>query len=80
MSKTPRTDALAASIDPWTMVDEAFDKLMNESRSIEQDLVRATECIKRIQTANDNHAEDSVAIYCSTFLENTPTHPHQPES
>ena len=37
MSETPRTDDLAASIDPWTMVDEAFTKMKNHAEELERE-------------------------------------------
>ena len=69
---TPRTDNAAYYMGRIgeNKDGERWCDLLNESRSIERDLAMAVECIKRIQNANNYHAEDSIAIYCSAFLEN----------
>ena len=54
MSNTPRTDDLAASIHPWTMVDEAFAKMTSHAEKLEIELIEmGTERARLITAVND---------------------------
>ena len=54
MSETPRTDDLAASIDPWTMVDEAFAEIKSHAEKMEIELIEmGMERTRLITAVND---------------------------
>ena len=54
MSETPRTDALVPSIDPWTMVDEAFAKMTSHAEKLEIELIEmGMERTRLIAAVND---------------------------
>jgi len=54
MSNTPRTDDLVASIDPWTMVDEAFAEIKRHAEKLEIELIEmGMERTRLIAAVND---------------------------
>tara|TARA_R110001632_G_scaffold209918_1_gene334780 strand:- start:79 stop:537 length:459 start_codon:yes stop_codon:yes gene_type:complete len=53
MIDTPRTDDLAASIDPWTMVDEAFAEIKSHAERLERELAGIRAAFRDFQSAKD---------------------------
>ena len=54
MSNTPRTDALAASIDPWTEGYNAYATAINHAKELERELIEmGTERTRFITAIND---------------------------
>ena len=54
MTNTPRTDALAASIDPWTMEDDAYATAINHAIGLERELIEmGVERTRLITAVND---------------------------